>query len=367
MAARVMDYTAAEQAIDEGLEYADAIEQSHCRQQMAVTSALIEWAHGNWDTASRIARQELVERGCRRGALGAVSVVGYVAFGRGDLQDARRWLDQALADGERYTDLEMVLPPLWGLAELALVAGDPPAAAERCARALEIAVRTGERPYFVPFVVTGTRALLAAHRPDDAEKWVAATQNHLAGWAMAADALTHAEGLARLAGGHLTAAREALETAIAGWEARGRAWEATWARLDLAQALLRSNRYGEAARQIDDARTTATALRSQPLLVRAEELSRIGRGRGRTDEPWRPLTVREFEVSRLIAEGMTNAEIAATLEIAPKTASSHVEHILAKLGVTRRAEIAAWTATVTRTAGSTAERGSGGTPVATHR
>jgi DNA-binding CsgD family transcriptional regulator len=45
---------------------------------------------------------------------------------------------------------------------------------------------------------------------------------------------------------------------------------------------------------------------------------------------------------------MTNAEIAERLDIAPKTASAHVEHILAKLSVTRRAEIAAWTANVTR-------------------
>jgi DNA-binding CsgD family transcriptional regulator len=55
-----------------------------------------------------------------------------------------------------------------------------------------------------------------------------------------------------------------------------------------------------------------------------------------------PLTAREFEVARLIAEGATNREIAERLVIAPKTASTHVEHILAKLGVSRRAEIAAW-------------------------
>jgi len=91
------------------------------------------------------------------------------------------------------------------------------------------------------------------------------------------------------------------------------------------------------------------------------------RGRGLEEEPWRPLTAREFEVARLIAEGLTNAEIAAQLDIAPKTASSHVEHILAKLGVTRRAEIAAWTATVSRTPATTAERASGGTTLGTHR
>ncbi|MEJ7697313.1 MAG: helix-turn-helix transcriptional regulator [Candidatus Limnocylindrales bacterium] len=47
-----------------------------------------------------------------------------------------------------------------------------------------------------------------------------------------------------------------------------------------------------------------------------------------------------------IAAGMTNGEIAGELAIAPKTASAHVEHILAKLGVSRRAEIATWVANI---------------------
>ena len=71
---------------------------------------------------------------------------------------------------------------------------------------------------------------------------------------------------------------------------------------------------------------------------------------GAVDEPWRPLTAREFDVARLISEGLTNAEIAESLGIAPKTASSHVEHILAKLGASRRAEIATWAASVDRSA-----------------
>jgi DNA-binding CsgD family transcriptional regulator len=65
------------------------------------------------------------------------------------------------------------------------------------------------------------------------------------------------------------------------------------------------------------------------------------------------LTAPEFEVARLIAEGMTNAEIAGELEIAPKTAGAHVEHILAKLGVARRAEIAAWVTNVARPTNTT--------------
>ena len=51
-------------------------------------------------------------------------------------------------------------------------------------------------------------------------------------------------------------------------------------------------------------------------------------------------------MARLVGEGLTNAEIADSLGIAPKTASSHVEHILTKLGASRRAEIATWASQV---------------------
>ena len=210
-----------------------------------------------------------------------------------------------------------------------------------------MAIRVAERPLFSLFVVTGVRARLATHQPAEAERWLARVDAHLGDWqGVAPAALTHARGLVLLSTGSLTAARDALAAAVSQWTDKERIWEASWARLDLAQCLLRSNRYGEAASVLAAVRTTAEALRSQPLLTRAEELSRIGRGRGTIEEPWRPLTAREYEVAGLIAEGMTNGEIAERLDIAPKTASSHVEHILAKLSVARRAEIATWVATV---------------------
>lgn len=348
MAARVMDYRAAEAAIGEGLEYADAVDQSHCRQQMAATSALMAWAHGDWDTAARVARQEVVERGCRRGALGAFPVIGFVALGRGEVDDARHWLGDALAEGRELDDVEMVLPPLWGLAELALVTGDPTTALARSSEGLGIAQRTGERPFFVPFVVTGVRADLALHRPEDAGRWLETSRTHLEGWAMAEAALAHGEGLVKMAQGHLTAARASLEAAIDRWQDRGRIWEASGAKLDLAQCLLRSNRHGEAVALLGQVRATADALGSRPLLARVDELQGLSRGRGSLDEPWHPLSTREFEVAREIATGRTNAEIAELLFVSPKTVSAHVEHILAKLGVSRRAEIAAWAATIAR-------------------
>ena len=43
---------------------------------------------------------------------------------------------------------------------------------------------------------------------------------------------------------------------------------------------------------------------------------------------------------------MTNAQVAAELGLSPKTVSAHLEHIMAKLGVGRRAEVAAWVASI---------------------
>jgi predicted ATPase/DNA-binding CsgD family transcriptional regulator len=56
------------------------------------------------------------------------------------------------------------------------------------------------------------------------------------------------------------------------------------------------------------------------------------------------LTPREREIAGLVAEGLSNREIAARLVIAQRTAETHVENILAKLGFTSRAQIAAWLA-----------------------
>jgi non-specific serine/threonine protein kinase len=54
------------------------------------------------------------------------------------------------------------------------------------------------------------------------------------------------------------------------------------------------------------------------------------------------LTRREREVAALVAQGMSNKDIAAKLVIARRTAENHIQNILTKLGLTSRTQIAAW-------------------------
>lgn len=57
-----------------------------------------------------------------------------------------------------------------------------------------------------------------------------------------------------------------------------------------------------------------------------------------------PLTAREHEIVVLIARGLSNRQIADELVISPATAARHVANILAKLGFTKRTQIASWAA-----------------------
>jgi non-specific serine/threonine protein kinase len=55
-----------------------------------------------------------------------------------------------------------------------------------------------------------------------------------------------------------------------------------------------------------------------------------------------PLTNRELEVAALLAEGLTNKEVAARLRLSVRTAENHVLNVMNKLGMDNRAQVAAW-------------------------
>ena len=55
-----------------------------------------------------------------------------------------------------------------------------------------------------------------------------------------------------------------------------------------------------------------------------------------------PLTGRQREIARFVADGLTNREIAERLTVSVRTVDSHVEQIRSKLEFHTRAQIAAW-------------------------
>ncbi|MBA3287169.1 MAG: helix-turn-helix transcriptional regulator [Acidimicrobiia bacterium] len=88
--------------------------------------------------------------------------------------------------------------------------------------------------------------------------------------------------------------------------------------------------------------TTFEWLGAAPMVDRlGGELGVPSRDRRSSAPDRTTLSPREVEVLKLVAAGFTNPQIAATLYISRKTAEHHVSAILAKLGVTTRAEAAA--------------------------
>jgi DNA-binding CsgD family transcriptional regulator/tetratricopeptide (TPR) repeat protein len=147
------------------------------------------------------------------------------------------------------------------------------------------------------------------------------------------------------------------------WAAAAKAWEGlaepyptAYARWREAEAqLLGGLAREQVERSLRAAHATATRLGAAPLRAEIEALARRGRLDLGTDAaaaapPPRPeppsaldrlgLTAREQEVLALVAIGRTNAQIAETLFISPKTATAHVSNILGKLGVRNRVEAA---------------------------
>jgi DNA-binding CsgD family transcriptional regulator/tetratricopeptide (TPR) repeat protein len=57
-------------------------------------------------------------------------------------------------------------------------------------------------------------------------------------------------------------------------------------------------------------------------------------------EGWGALTASELSVARLVAEGLTNREVAERLFVSPHTVNSHLRHVFTKLGINSRVELA---------------------------
>ncbi|MBW5483069.1 response regulator [Streptomyces bambusae] len=87
------------------------------------------------------------------------------------------------------------------------------------------------------------------------------------------------------------------------------------------------------------------AMQGETLISPQVTVRLLSRLTGRAPKPVpvdHPLTEREVEIVRLVARGLTNAEIGAELFISAGTAKTHIANVQAKLGVRNRVGIAAW-------------------------
>ena len=102
------------------------------------------------------------------------------------------------------------------------------------------------------------------------------------------------------------------------------------------------------ARALRAGRGTGDRARAREQLERAEATARalgmrLWRGGAEPDRPGAaPLTRREWEIARLVADGLGNGEIADQLSISKRTVESHVEHVRSKLGLASRLAIMTW-------------------------
>jgi DNA-binding CsgD family transcriptional regulator/tetratricopeptide (TPR) repeat protein len=142
-------------------------------------------------------------------------------------------------------------------------------------------------------------------------------------------------GLVEAARGNTTAAREHLGRSAAALAALRLPFEAAISQLhagtgeSVGQALATFEFLG-AARYADHARRVLRSLGVRPPSPR------------RRREPEQPLSRRELEVARLVAERLTNAEIAERLVLSVRTVESHLDHIYDRIGISSRRALARW-------------------------
>jgi LuxR family transcriptional regulator, maltose regulon positive regulatory protein len=150
-----------------------------------------------------------------------------------------------------------------------------------------------------------------------------------------------AEGLLEAAGGDHEPARMLFEDAVDRFERSGAPFEASVARIELATSLAALGRTEAADREATSALDRLLALGAEAEAERARRLLTVSIRGG--DGPRLPeVTRREREVLGLLAEGLTNKQIAERLVVSEHTVHRHVTNILRKLGLPSRTAAAAW-------------------------
>jgi DNA-binding CsgD family transcriptional regulator len=267
-----------------------------------------------------------------------------VPAARGDWQSAEEHVRLAVAQTGDYEI--MIVGAGLARAQLAASRGDN----EGVLRALEpltvIEPRDAiDEPGFWPWRDLYGDALVSAGQLDEAEGF-------LGPWEALADERGRRVEIARFARvrgrlesarGHATEAEAAFQHGLERLGQLPLPFERALLELAHGQALRRHGKRRLAAAQLQAASDRLATLDARPYLERCErELIACGLAPAerRTFDPTR-LTAQELAVARLVAEGLSNRQVAAELFVSIKTVQFHLTHIYSKLGVSSRAELAA--------------------------
>jgi ATP/maltotriose-dependent transcriptional regulator MalT len=333
---RVRDYDRAAQWCDRAIRLADRWSYrfmfAYCRTHYA---GVLIW-RGAWDEAEVELEEATGELATSFPAMAAEGIARLADLrrrqGRGD--EAQALLDRLETHPLRAMGSKLAL---LGRAALALERGDAVAAAAFAERYLR-GVPADNRVERVDGLELLARAQAAQGDLDQASRAAAELQ------AIAEDIATPAlraktcyvDGTLAHAAGDLETARRFFEDAVDLFDRGGALYEAASSRLELAGILDRSARVDAATIEVRSAFDTLQRLGAAREMERASALlndllAPSDRDRGS------PLTARELEVLRLVASGLSDKEIGATLGLSEHTAHRHVANILTKLDVPSRA------------------------------
>jgi LuxR family maltose regulon positive regulatory protein len=275
-------------------------------------------SRGMWSQAEQELRLAAPELERNASGLAAEAVAGMAELRRrqGRVDDARRMFESV----EHRADGRL------GCAAVALDLGDLRAAADHAERYLR---ETGQeaKALRVAGLEILARALALLGDPDGARtalEELGEIAREVGTDAVMACVLA-ARGVTAAAAGDPEVARTALEDAVALYQRNGMPYECARSRLELADVLRVAGRVDAAGREERRAREALDAL---GVKARAEP---------RTPDGGLGLTQRELEVLGLVAEGLTDPQIAERLIISEHTVHRHVSNILAKLSCPSRA------------------------------
>jgi predicted ATPase/DNA-binding CsgD family transcriptional regulator len=296
-----------------------------------------------WLAESRALEEQLDDPGVRA-AVDQFS--GLTALFRGDAAGALPLLESAIEGHEQAGDPSAVILSLYHLAVTSSLLGDSDRVKVACDRAIRVSEAHGERwgRSYVLWALALDRWLQGDLAPAQSlareSLAIKAEFNDLVGAALSIELLAWAAA----SRGRFEHAARSLGAAGALWHAlgtsisafgpqRARFHEESEGRIlrGLSERAFRTAVAEGSRFTVEQAIAYALDDRSSPAIVAA-----AGR-----DEP---LTRRQLEIAGLVAEGMSNRQIAARLVVSLRTVDGHVEQILARMGFTRRAQIAAWIA-----------------------